>query len=58
MRYVRANPVRMYWGNDAPMLPNLSVSEHDAVETGLIWEDGTPILRAPNEIGFHAEIDE
>lgn len=54
MRYVRAqieNP-KMFWGDDPPLIPNLTVDNHECVETGLIWKDGTPIMRAPYPIGY------
>lgn len=35
-----------------PLLPNLSVDDHEAVDTGLIWATGEPIMRMPNPIGF------
>lgn len=56
--FVRRPPARCdagYWADDAPMLPDLRVSEHVATDTGLIDRDGYPIMRAPNPIGFHWE---
>lgn len=38
---------------DDPMLPQLSVSEHQPIDTGLVDERGDPILRAPHPLGFH-----
>lgn len=32
--------------------PSLSVSDHEAADTGLVDKDGDPIMRAPNEMGF------
>lgn len=29
-----------------------TVSDHEAVDTGLVDADGDPIMRAPNPIGF------
>lgn len=37
---------------DAPMIPSLSVSGHDATDTGLLDAGGETIWRAPNEMGF------
>ncbi|MCW2405046.1 hypothetical protein M2336_001675 [Sphingobium sp. B1D7B] len=31
---------------------SLTVSEHEAVDTGLLWSDGAPVMRLPNPIGF------
>lgn len=42
------------WGDEHPLLPSLSVSDHKAIETGLVDHRGDPIMRAPNEIGFHS----
>lgn len=42
----------MFWGDDPPLIPNLTVDNHECVETGLIWKDGTPIMRAPYPIGY------
>lgn len=33
-------------------VPHLSVAEHGVVDTGLLWSDGEPVVRAPNPIGF------
>lgn len=40
------------WPEDAPMIPTLSVSDHQAVDTGLVNATGDTIWRAPNPIGF------
>jgi hypothetical protein len=37
---------------DAPMIASLEVDNHECVETGLLWGDGSAILRAPNPLGF------
>lgn len=37
---------------DTGMLPTLSVSDHEAADTGLLDADGVPIMRAPNPMGF------
>ena len=48
-----AKPARAnFYDDDNPLLPNLSVDEHEAVDTGLIWTTGEPIMRMPNPIGF------
>jgi len=36
----------------APMIPSLSVSEHEATDTGLLDADGNTIWREPNPMGF------
>lgn len=38
--------------DDGPLIPDLSVDDHEAVDTGLLWEDGTSIYRVPLPIGF------
>lgn len=48
-----AKPARADWFDaDNPLLPSLFVAEHEAVDTGLIWATGEPIMRMPNPIGF------
>ena len=48
-----AKPARTaFYDDDNPLLPNLSVDDHEAVDTGLIWATGEPIMRMPNPIGF------
>ena len=37
---------------DEPHRPGLEVDDHEAVDTGLFWETGEPIIRLPNPIGF------
>jgi hypothetical protein len=44
------------WGAE-PFLPSLIVSDHEAIDTGLLDKDGNPIMRAPREIGFGRDID-
>jgi hypothetical protein len=57
-RYVRAPSKPRAWiedpvsYDDAPMIPNLEVDGHECVETGLLWADGSTIMRAPNPLGF------
>jgi hypothetical protein len=41
-----------HWDDDVQFLPDLTVSDHDAVDTGLIDHRGDPIMRAPNPVGF------
>jgi hypothetical protein len=59
-RYVRG-PVRTVsrgwiedptFPEDAAMIPSLEVDGHECVETGLLWADGSTIMRAPNPLGF------
>lgn len=63
-RYVRAaTSADRHWledivfDNEKPLIPSLLVSEHECVDTGLLWSDGTTVLRAPNPIGFGSELD-
>lgn len=54
-RYGRcsAKAPRADWiDDDCPLIPALTVDEHEAVETGLIWETGEPVMRLPNPMGF------
>jgi hypothetical protein len=39
------------WGA-RPFVPTLTVSDHEAADTGLLDVDGNPIFRAANPIGF------
>jgi hypothetical protein len=49
-RYV----TRAEWIDDhCPLLPDLSVSDHQPVKTGLVDRMGNPILRVPTPVGFH-----
>lgn len=43
--------------SDYPFLPNLEVSSHEPIYTGLLDADGDEIWREPNGIGFHAQLD-
>jgi hypothetical protein len=57
MAYVRAaRPLYVetpLWGDQKkPLVPAISVDEQRAVRTGLLWPDGSPIMRTPNPIGF------
>lgn len=36
-----------------PLLPSLSVSDHQPVNTGLVNHRGDPTTRAPETMGFH-----
>jgi hypothetical protein len=57
-RYAIGRKPRCDWiDDDGPMIPSLTVDEHWEVDTGLIAVTGEPIMRLPNAIGFHAEID-
>jgi hypothetical protein len=45
---------RAHWLDDEnPMLPSLTVDDHEAADTGLITTAGEPIMRLPEEMGFH-----
>lgn len=56
-RYVRGRN-RASWIEDEDYSPepgplsSLTVDDHEAVDTGLIWETGEPIYRTPNPLGF------
>lgn len=56
-RYAKGR-IRAGWIEDDTFSPDpgplnsLTVDDHEAVETGLIWETGEPIMRIPNPIGF------
>lgn len=54
MRYVRASkrPRADWIDDDGPLIPGITVDDHEAVDTGLVWQDGTPIKRTPNPMGF------
>lgn len=58
-RYARmTDKPRADWlDNDGPMIPALTVDDHEAVTTGLVWRDGEPIMRTPNPIGFGRDND-
>lgn len=52
-RYAKgARPASFDYDYAEPFRPSLDVPEHYAVDTGLIWETGEPIMRMPNPIGF------
>lgn len=40
------------FASEGPMLPALSVSDHEATDTGLLDQHGDCIMRAPNPVGF------
>lgn len=42
---------------DRPLLPDLFLPEHVAVNTGLLDARGRPIMRAPNPCGFGKDGD-
>ena len=61
MRYVKRPAIRptsrLYvedhiFPEESPGLHHVEVDSHEAVDTGLLWEDGSPVWRAPNPIGF------
>lgn len=57
-RYARAvTKSRLYdedhtFEEEAPMLPQIAVDDHEPIETGLLWSDGSPVVRMPNPLGF------
>lgn len=40
------------FSNEGALVPNLSVSDHIATDTGLLDAKGDCIMRAPNPVGF------
>lgn len=40
------------FANEGPLMPSLSVSDHEATDTGLLDHRGDCIMRAPNPVGF------
>ena len=42
---------------EPPPSPPISVPEHEAVDTGLLWADGSTVWRRPNPIGFGKDND-
>lgn len=62
MRYVRAGkPLYVetpLWEGDNPSLvPHIDVDGPKIVDTGLIFEDGTPVMRIQPPIGFGRDED-
>lgn len=55
-RYVRgaAKPRADFWGDD-PLIPSLTVAEREPVNTGLLFPDGSPVMRVNDPIGFGRE---
>jgi hypothetical protein len=50
--------VRADWiDEDMPLIPSLTVDDHDAVETGIVDASGDPIMRSPNPMGFGKDAD-
>lgn len=39
--------------DDSPLIPEIEVSDHQPIDTGLIDQHGDQIMRGPNPIGFH-----
>ena len=59
-RYVtrpKATRPRMEWDDDVPLVPSLTVDDHEAVCTGILDSNGDEIWRAPNPIGFGRDED-
>ena len=51
-RYFTRKRPSQWIADDLGPEPSLSVSEHEATDTGLLDADGNTIWRAPNEMGF------
>ncbi|MEO1169910.1 MAG: hypothetical protein AAFW97_14490 [Pseudomonadota bacterium] len=45
-----------FW-EDEEIVRDITVCDHEAVDTGLVDASGGSIYRLPNGIGFNAEID-
>lgn len=45
-------PIRSYWQDDAPMLPDISAPVSEPVNTGLLNAQGNEIWRQPYPMGF------
>jgi hypothetical protein len=58
-RYVRATrkPRADWLTDDNPLTPDITVDDHEPVETGILWPDGEPVMRTPNPIGFGRDGD-
>ena len=62
-RYIRMRPQSRAWIEDEtfrderPMSHSVEVDSHEAVDTGLMWADGSTVWRAPNPIGFGKDGD-
>jgi hypothetical protein len=41
------------WNDVEPQRLSLTVDEHRAVNTGLVTRTGEPIMRVPQDMGFH-----
>lgn len=50
-RRAQPKPKAEYW-EDEPFRPHLIVSDHEAVDTGLIDKNGDAIMRGLNPVGF------
>lgn len=52
--FVRASKANddEYWPDAAPLITSLEVSDHQAIDTGLLSSSGEIIMRAPNPMGF------
>jgi len=47
--------VKAEWWDCPPLLPNLSVPDHESTDTGLLDANGDTIWRAPRMMGFIRE---
>lgn len=59
-RYFVQRRAALFVGDDTwveAMVPSLSVPEHVATDTGLLDDQGDPIMRAPNPVGFGKDED-
>lgn len=58
-RYIRSavKPRTSWIDDDFPLVPELSVDDHAPIDTGLVWDNGEPIMRTPNPIGFGRDGD-
>lgn len=40
------------YDDEEPFRPSLTVDDHEAADTGLVWPTGEPIMRLPSPMGF------
>lgn len=45
------------FGDDEPAQTQISVDDHEAIDTGLVWPNGEPVMRLPNPMGFGRDED-
>ena len=48
----RAKPTAVWADEDQPLIMNVTVCDHQPIDTGLLDQRGDPIMRTPIPIGF------